>query len=536
MDKLGWLIVSVMLCRTFANTQSDEEFGYVPSLGDTSPGSVWPQPQSHTSTAQTIPVTIENFSFNYVASSYQCSTLDQAFKRYQGVLRSMTSHLRLKFRPMALQVISALDINLMSLCEHYPSLHMNEAYNLVVKEDQSILTSGSVWGILRGLETFSQLLWETATGEMVVNKTTIIDHPRYTYRGILLDTSRHYLSLNVILKNLDAMAYNKFNVFHWHIVDQESFPYVSQVYPDLSRKGAYQANYVYTPDDVAAVVEYARLRGIRVVPEFDTPGHSLSWGLGQPDLLTPCYASEKPSGTFGPINPILKSTYRFIRNLFIELKEVFPDSYIHLGGDEVSFDCWKSNPDITNYMKQKNITGDYAKLEEIYIQKISEICEELGLSYIVWQEVVDNGVQVKGDAVVEVWKRNKPQVELAKVTKLGYHAIITAPWYLNRIQYREDWYNFYQYEPTNFNGTKEQKNLLIGGEACMWGEYVDGTNIIPRLWPRASAVAERLWSAKDVNNVTEATPRLHQHRCRMVQRGIAAEPLHKGYCIHDWGI
>ncbi|CAK8694421.1 beta-hexosaminidase subunit alpha-like [Clavelina lepadiformis] len=534
MDKLFWLVLSLVLCNISANTQPglEQELGYVPSLGDTSPGSVWPQPQSLTSTPQTYTVTVENFSFKYVASSHRCSTLDEAFKRYGMIMMSSTSRLRLKFRPKVQLKISSLEVNLLSTCQHYPSLNMNEAYTMEVG-DYSLLTSESVWGILRGLETFSQLLWESETGEFVVNKTNVIDHPRYSHRGILLDTSRHFLPVRVLLENLDAMAYNKYNVFHWHIVDQQSFPYVSQAYPGLSKKGAYQANYVYTPDDVAAVVEYARLRGIRVVPEFDTPGHSLSWGLGQPGLLTPCYAGGKPTGTYGPINPTVESTYDFIRNLFTELKAVFPDKYLHLGGDEVSFNCWKSNPDITNYMKEKNITGDYAKLEEIYVQRVTEISKEVGFSYIVWQEVVDNGVKVKDDTVVEVWINNHIDKELEKVTKLGYRAILTAPWYLNMIHYREDWQYYYMYEPSAFNGTEKQKELVVGGEACMWGEYVDATNIIPRLWPRASAVAERLWSAKNINDVTKATPRLHQQRCRMLQRGINAEPLHPGYCVHE---
>uniref|UniRef100_H2YUW1 beta-N-acetylhexosaminidase n=1 Tax=Ciona savignyi TaxID=51511 RepID=H2YUW1_CIOSA len=130
--------------------------------------------------------------------------------------------------------------------------------------------------------------------------------------------------------------------------------------------------------------------------------------------------------------------------------------------------------------------------------------------------------------------KNNPANEMAKVTSLGYRVILASPWYLDHLTVGEDWKKYYMYEPANFNGTAEQKALLIGGEACLWGEYVDATNVTPRLWPRASAVAERLWSQETVNDVDAATPRLHQHRCRMVQRGIPAEPLHPSYCALDW--
>ncbi|XP_076801117.1 beta-hexosaminidase subunit beta-like [Clavelina lepadiformis] len=537
MDKfIVLLLVGYVTANTQPGLRQNRLGTEVPSLGDTSPGSVWPQPQSQTSTSQTYPVLAEKFAFTYTSSSFRCSLLDEAFKRYQMLIMNAAARSKLHFRPRAPYTITTLDINLMAKCEDYPSLDMNEAYSLDVGESSTQLQAESVWGILRGLETFSQLLWQTETGEILANKTNIIDHPRYSHRGILLDTSRHYLPLSVIFDNLEAMAYNKINVFHWHIVDDQSFPYVSEIYPDLSRKGAYTSlSHIYTPDDVAAVIEFARLRGIRVVPEFDTPGHSQSWGKGQPGLLTPCYSGDKPTGSYGPINPIVDSTYTFIQTLFTELRNVFPDKYIHLGGDEVSFACWQSNPDINNYMKNLNITGKYNELEQIYVQKVLNISGLIGFSYIVWQEVVDNQVQLKDDTVVEVWINNHPDEELAKVTKLGYRALLAAPWYLDYISTGEDWMKYYLEEPSNFNGTDAQKKLLIGGEACLWGEYVDGSNVTPRLWPRASAVAERLWSSKDVNDVTKATPRLHQHRCRMVKRGISAQPLHPGYCVHDWG-
>nr|CAB3252627.1 beta-hexosaminidase subunit alpha [Phallusia mammillata]CAD57204.1 putative beta-N-acetylhexosaminidase [Phallusia mammillata] len=499
-----------------------------------SPGSVWPQPQHYSSTTQTYAVVAEAFQFVYSSTSHKCDLLTEAFKRYETLIYNNVATIKLKYFPRDVASIKTLEVDLMSPCEDYPSDHMKESYALDVA-DKASLTSDTVWGILRGLETFSQLLWASDSNQVVVNKTNIIDYPRYAFRGVMIDTARHYLPLNAILQTLDAMSYNKFNVLHWHIVDDQSFPYVSDVYPDLSIKGAYDdRTHIYTREDIAAVIEFARLRGIRVIPEFDSPGHSTSWGKGQPGLLTPCYSNGKPDGTFGPINPTLNSTYTFVKNLFGDVKQVFHDNYIHLGGDEVQFNCWQSNPNITKWMSDKNITGDYSKLEQVYIQNVIDISETIGYSYIVWQEVIDNGVKVQSDTVVEVWKNNHPDQEVAKVTAMGLRAIVSAPWYLNIISYGQDWHKYYQYDPSNFNGTAEQKALVMGGEACIWGEYVDATNLSPRLWPRASAVAERLWSAESVNDVDAAYPRLDQQRCRMIRRGIPAQPLYIGFCPHEW--
>lgn len=283
------------------------------------------------------------------------------------------------------------------------------------------------------------------------------------------------------------------------------------------------------------------MRGIRVMPEFDSPGHTKSWGRGYPDLMTRCYIQGRYTDDYGVIDPSPKSTYDFMLKLLSEVLQRFPDQYIHLGGDEVFFDCWESNMGIEELMHQLHIVpANVSKLEDYYIQKLLNLVEQArsNVSYMVWQEVFDNGVRVKPDTVVHVWMGNNQaeiDTEMAKVTKQNLRTVLSSCWYLNYIKYGNNWEDYYACDPQHFSGTPEQKALVIGGETCMWGEWIDGTNLLPVLWPRASVVAERLWSDASVTDKDKAKPRLEEHRCRLVRRGYPASPVNgPGSCASEW--
>jgi len=494
--------------------------------GPHSVGKPWPKPKSITQTTTKYSLNVANFQFR--TTGIDCDLLQGAIHRYFNIIFHNDGS-SLRFHPQNLAFvdnqISHLDISI-NTCEDYPSLGMDESYTLSVKGDVSVLTCNSIWGALRGLETFSQLVFEDdATQELLVFETEIQDAPRFAHRGIMLDSSRHFLPINAIKTNLEAMAYNKINVFHWHIVDDQSFPYQSRDFPDMSAKGAYNAEtHIYTQLEVKDIIEFARQRGIRVVAEFDTPGHTQSWGPSTPGFLAKCCDKNgKFNGNYGPIDASNQDNYVFLDKFVKELTEVFPDHYLHLGGDEVSFGCWASNPNITAFMNKSGFGTDYAKLENYYEQKLLDIVNSHNSGYVVWQEIFDNKIKIRDDTVVHAWKGNWKS-EMAKVTAANYKVILSTPWYLNYISYAADWKKYYMAEPLSFNGTAKQHSLVMGGEACMWGEYVDGTNVVARLWPRASTVAERLWSPQSVNNVNEAEPRLEEQRCRMIKRGITAEP------------
>ncbi|XP_077988449.1 beta-hexosaminidase subunit alpha-like [Glandiceps talaboti] len=466
-------------------------------------GAPWPKPQQMTTTTDQLMLNSAKFQFLFNSSTAHCDVLNEAFDRYYDVIFRVRS--------------DWLDVG----------------------KDFAELVAVTQWGAIRGLETFSQLIYES-NGMMVVNVTSINDWPRFPHRGILLDTSLHYIGTDTILKNLDAMAYNKFNVFHWHMVGDYSFPYQSTQFPSMSAKGAFDPyTHVYSQKDIASVISYARLRGIRVIPEFESPAHTLAWGKGQSGILTACYMDGKADGTFGPINPTQNTTYNFLRKLYGELCQVFADQYIALGGDEVDFYCWQSNPDIQDFMKKQGYGDDFVRLEEYYFNRLSDIVSSLNRGFITWEDALDNGIQLRKDAIIQVWKgvdRDYPQ-RLANVTSQGYRVLLSSPWYLNYVQnpYSQDWKLFYNVNPLNFTGSEEMKSLVLGGEVCMWSEYVDSTNMLSRLWPRASAAGERLWSAESVKDVDEAIHRLTEHRCRMVRRGIPAEPsTGPGYCKYEY--
>ena len=204
-------------------------------------------------------------------------------------------------------------------------------------------------------------------------------------------------------------------------------------------------------------------------------------------------------------------------------------------------------------MQKWNITGDYRKLESVYIKKLLDIVSSYPTKngYIVWQEVFDNGVEVKDDTIIHVWKvwqdclwpvpltfidlQGQWEWEMSKVTGKGLRAILSSPWYLNYISYGSDWTKYYLAEPLDFHGTDAQKALVIGGETCMWDEFVNSINLTPRLWPRASAVAERLWSPQNFRDANEAKERIQEMECRMLQRGFPVSPINgPAFCGVDW--
>lgn len=502
---------------------------------------VWPYPTKINCTERAYPIADNKMHFALMEPGLFPKAhpiLFQAFSDYYLIILNLTRQVSDSFPDSYTDVrLDFLQLNV-TLKSDDVSLKFDtqEDYELSVQFPASTLTANTVYGALRGIETFSQLILEYSDNKLYLHECEITDTPYFKHRGILYDTSRHYLPVSLLKTHIDVMAWNKFNVFHWHIVDIQSFPYVSSTFPNLSTQGAYSPRHVYSKSDVQEVTTYANMRGIRVMVEFDTPGHTSSWGKGQPGLLTACYSNGEPDGTYGPINAISEVTWPFLTSLFKEIVSDFDYDYIHLGGDEVSFNCWKSNPDIQLWMIENGYT-DYAKFEEYYMGRLIQLVEQLNKSYVVWQEVFDNGNKIKDDTIIHVWKGlSNWSKEMMKITAAGYHTLLSSCWYLDRISTSADYYSYFRCDPLKFGGTTAQQSLVMGGEAAIWGEWVDGTNSLSRTWPRACPTAERLWTGPATIAISneEIYDRLHKHRCRLLNRRIPAEPLGPGHCVYAW--
>ncbi|XP_045452690.1 beta-hexosaminidase subunit alpha-like [Melitaea cinxia] len=505
-------------------------------------GEVWPKPQYQIK-ENTFYILIPR-QFEFKATDQTCDDLTTVVERYSFILSKIGDGTGKRVDRSDRGKVSEglykghlkkLEIVLTQACEAYPHLHMDESYNLTVSAT-STLHSRSLWGVMRGLETFAQLFYlSDDRNEIRINTTQIYDFPRYKHRGLLLDTSRHFISVTNILKTLDAMEMNKMNVFHWHIVDDQSFPYRSEKYPELSNVGAFDSSMTYSKEDIQTVIEFARIRGIRVIPEFDVPGHTASWGSSHPHLLTECYQGNRVVG-LGPMDPTKNSTYQLLRELFHEVQTLFPDSYFHIGGDEVGLDCWKSNPELREFMKTNKLT--VSDLHALFIRKVIPLLVD-NSKLIVWQEVFDEGVSLTKDTLIQVWKYNWIS-EMINILESGHKLIFSSTWYLSAMN--SEWPDFYLPDPRKmvYDITRNETLLpgIVGGEACMWGEMVDDRNVINRVWPRASAVAERLWSTLDekitfkIEIPTETYHRIEEHACRMIRRGMNAQPPSgPGFCL-----
>ena len=505
-------------------------------------GALWPQPQAVVFSASSYTIDARFFTFNVSGSANPASAvLQDALLRYAAlafVRVPPTAPLNASLFPPAGALVSLAII--VQSADETLALATSENYTLAIGGGAATLAADTVYGAVRGLETFSQLVdFVSAPAAFEVPAVAVADAPRFAHRGALVDTSRHFLPLPALLAYLDAMAYTKLNVLHWHLVDDQSFPYFSPAFPSLSGAGAWDAQHVYGREDVKAVVAYAKARGIRVIPEFDTPGHTQSWG-SIPGLLTQCYsnASGTPTpvpGVFGPIDPTSDAAWTFLTAFFAEVAATFPDSYIHVGGDEVSYDCWESNPNVAAWMAATGI-ATYAGLESYYVQRLINLVAAQGRSVVGWQEIFDNNLTLPSETVVCAWKGGAASgpAEMGRITSGGFRALLSAGWYENYIAYGAQWPSYYALDPSNFTGPGNAA-LVMGGELACWGEYVDSTNVISRVFPYGCAIAERLWSAESVRDVADAAPRLHAHRCRMISRGLTPEPANgPSFCPQEY--
>lgn len=393
------------------------------------------------------------------------------------------------------------------------SVDEDESYSLTITQSHATLKAATVVGALRGMETLLQLVQRDETGYSLP-VIRIEDAPRFRWRGLLIDSGRHFEPIDVIKRTLDGMAAVKLNVLHWHLTEDQGFRIESKLFPKLTGMGS--DGLYYTQAQAKEIVAYARERGIRVVPEFDMPGHSRSWFVGYPQLAS-APGSYNIRREFGiddaAMDPTCDSTYKFIDAFLGEMATIFPDPCLHIGGDESNGEQWKSNPRIVEFMRQHNLQ-DTAALQTYFNKKLVVIIQRHGKHMVGWDEILSPGLP-KG-VLVESWRGTE---SLATVAKQGYQGILAAPYYLNVMESAEQHY-LADPLPATLDLSAREQQLVLGGEACMWGEYVYADSIDSRVWPRLAAIAERFWSPKKIRDVDDMYCRLDVMSMRLEALGL----------------
>ncbi len=375
-----------------------------------------------------------------------------------------------------------------------PSLQEDESYRLDVAPSGAKLTAATVTGALRGLETLLQLASPDARGYHFP-AVHIEDRPRFAWRGLMLDVSRHWMPLPVVFRNLDAMAAVKLNVLHWHLSDDQGFRVESKRYPKLQQLGS--DGHYYTQDEVRQVVAYAAERGIRVVPEFDMPGHTTAWFTGYPELASAPgpYVIERAWGIFKPtLDPSREATYRFVDGLIGELTALFPDRFFHIGGDEVDPEQWNNSPAVQAFAREHGLATPSA-IQESFNRRLQAILKTQGKTMTGWDEILSP--ELPHDAVIQSWRG---QSSLAEAARKGYRSVLSFGYYLNYLQPASQ---LYANDPLDGDAAAldtTQATKILGGETCMWSEYVSEGTVDSVIWPRAAAIAERLWSPRETRD------------------------------------
>lgn len=481
MRTLFTAVISFFLA-SFAAAQSQLQLNLMPM-----PASV------QTGTGQ-LPITQ---SFSVAVAGSRDAALDGAIQRFVTQLSRQTG---IPFRPKP-GAAATLQIHADHGRQAVQKLGEDESYELIVSDSGAKLTAPTSLGVLRGLQTFLQLAQITPTG-FVVPAVTIKDQPRFPWRGMLIDVSRHFIPIDVLKRNVDGMAAVKMNVLHWHLSDDQGFRVESKVFPKLTGMGS--DGMFYTQEEIREFIAYAHDRGIRVMPEFDIPGHSRSWFLGYPELSSGAGPYTLEGGGIDPImDPTRESTYKFLEKFIAEMAKLFPDAYFHIGGDEVDGKQWNANPQIQAFIHAHGMKNNQ-DLQAYFNQRLQKIVAKNHKIMVGWDEILHP--DLPKTIIVQSWRG---QESLAAAAKQGYSGLLSFGYYLDLM-----WPAARHYAVDPMSGAAatlapEEKSRILGGESCQWAEWVTPENIDSHIWPRNAVIAERLWSPQDVQDVASMYTRLN---------------------------
>jgi len=487
--RLVWaLLLTILVMAATTAEQESQPLGLMP----------WPE------NVKTVPGSTRFIVENSFSVSVPATTdrhLRKAVAIFLDDLRRHTGSLPLDFA-FAEPQKGQLQVSVEHASKEIQELGEDESYTLEVTPSAANLKASTTLGAMRGLQTFLQLVEVTPQG-FALPAVVIQDKPRFPWRGLMIDSSRHFTPIDVIKRNLDGMAAVKLNVFHWHLSDNQGFRVESLRFPKLHEMGS--DGLYYTQGQVREIISYARDRGISVVHEFDMPGHSTSWFVGYPDLASGPgpYSVERKWGVFDPaMDPTRESTYKFLDEFIGEMAKLFPDQFFHIGGDEVNGKQWDANPRIQQFMHAHSLKND-AELQAYFTERVQKIVVKHGKTMEGWDEILHP--DFPKDIIIQSWRGQK---SLADAAQQGYRGLLSSGYYLDLMNPTSAHYAVDPFTGPTASLADADKQKILGGEACMWAEYVSGENIDSRIWPRMAAIAERLWSPQNVTDLDSMYARM----------------------------
>ncbi|XP_046742944.1 chitooligosaccharidolytic beta-N-acetylglucosaminidase [Diprion similis] len=536
-------------------------------------GALWPRPTGHLSLGNFVLQLNPNEIHLHDSSSAKTessSLIAKNIEMLKNDLRAMGSD-RLKSGGRGLIVhlgprISSGNVKL--------TLETDESYILQIFELadgrlNASIDARSYFGARHGLTTLSQLIvYNDLQNEIqIVRDAYIVDGPVYPYRGILLDTSRNFVDKLTIRRTIEGMGMNKLNTFHWHITDSHSFPYESRTHPKFSLYGAYSPNKVYSHDDVKEIVDYGLLHGVRVLPEFDAPAHVGEGWQWVGDNTTVCFKAEPwlkycVEPPCGQLNPASDRVYEILGGIYKDMITDFDPDIFHMGGDEVNIACWNTSDNLKEWMtskgwghKEKDFYKVWDHFQSRALEKYVEANAGKQVPIIMWTSGLTNAENIKildpAKYIIQIWTTGEDET-ISRLIRNNFKVIFSNydAWYLdcgfgawvgegnNWCSPYKGWQVVYDNSPlailTSQGFGPDKKNLILGGEATLWSEQTDSTTIDSRLWPRAAAAAERLWS-EPKSSWIHAEHRMLRHRERMVQKGINADSIQPEWCAQNQG-
>lgn len=442
----------------------------------------------------------------------------------------------------------------------------NEGYQLSVNESSITVKAKQAAGLFYGMQTISQLLPAEIESTTKIENIAwqipgveIIDKPRFKWRGMHLDVCRHFVSIDFIKKYIDNMAMHKLNTFHWHLTEDQGWRLEIKKYPKLTEVGAWRKETLighgkerprkydgkpyggfYTQEQAKEIVQYAKERFITVVPEIEMPGHAIAAIAAYPELGVTGKKIEVAThwGVFPDIFNVEESTFSFLEDVLAETMEIFPGEYIHIGGDEAIKDQWKASSRIQQKVKELGLKNE-EELQSYFMTRMEKFVNAKGRKIIGWDEILEGGLAP--NATVMSWRGTEGGVTAAK----SGHDVIMAP-----IKYTYFWWNqgdstkeplsagsylpmekVYSFEPIDSSLTAEEAKYVLGAHGSAWSEYMENeAKVEYMVFPRMSALAEVVWSPKQLKNWKDFSTRMAKQFKRYDVRKInyAKTPLDIG--------